>query len=186
MDAIPIESSDEERLVLVDLDDAPVGVGTKTDVHRRGLTHRAISILVRNALGELLLQRRSLAKYHSGGLWANACCSHPRPGESALDAAHRRLPEEMGFDCALAPLFKTHYRAALDNGFIEDEVVHAFGGAYDGPVAPAPAEVSAWRWVAFDELLADRRARPDAYAVWFRHYLDAEGDAITAWLKGTA
>ena len=174
---------DEERIVLVDGDDVATGTGGKTEVHRRGLTHRAISILIRNTRGEMLLQRRNPAKYHSGGLWANACCSHPRPGETALDAAHRRLLEEMGFDCPLTPLFKTHYRAALDNGFIEDEFVHALGGVYDGPIAPAPAEVSEWRWIGLDALTKDRRARPEAYTVWFRHYLDTQGDAIAAWLK---
>lgn len=173
----------EETIVLVDTDDVPTGLALKSDVHRLGLRHRAISVLVRNASGELLIQRRSLAKYHSGGLWANACCSHPRPGEAALDAAHRRLSEEMGFDCPLEPLFKTHYRALLDNGFVEDEVVHAFAGAYDGPIAPDPTEVSAWRWVAFDALARDRRARPQAYAVWLQHYLDAHGDVIAGWLK---
>jgi isopentenyl-diphosphate delta-isomerase len=178
-----VETSEQNEIVLVDADDTETGVGTKTDVHRLGLRHRAISVLVRNASGELLIQRRSLAKYHSGGLWANACCSHPRPGEAAVDAAHRRLSEEMGFDCLLKPLFKTHYRALLDNGFVEDEVVHAFAGAYDGPIAPDPTEVSEWRWVAFDALADDRRARPEAYAVWLQHYLDAHGDVIAGWLK---
>jgi len=170
-------------IVLVDADDVPTGVAAKTEAHRLGLRHRAISVLVRNVAGELLIQRRSEAKYHSGGLWANACCSHPRPGEAALRAAHRRLPEEMGFDCPLVPLFKTHYRALLDNGYVEDEVVHAFAGAYDGPIAPDPAEVSEWRWIGFDALTRDCRAQPQAYAVWFRHYLDAHGDAIAAWLR---
>ena len=174
---------ERDDIILVDTDDVPTGVGAKTDVHRRGLRHRAISILIRNPGGELLIQRRSATKYHSGGLWANACCSHPRPGESPLAAAHRRLPEEMGFDCPLTPLFKTHYRAALDNGFIEDEVVHAFGGAYDGAVRPVPAEVSEWRWISFDALRGDVAARPDAYAVWFRHYLAAEAEAIATWLN---
>lgn len=177
-------SVEHDDIILVDPDDVATGVGAKTEVHRRGLRHRAISILIRNPRGELLIQRRSAAKYHSGGLWANACCSHPRPAETALAAAHRRLPEELGFDCPLSPLFKTHYRAALDNGFIEDEVVHAFGGVYDGPVQPDPDEVSECRWVSLDALTRDVAARPDAYAVWFRHYLDAEGDAIVAWLKG--
>jgi isopentenyl-diphosphate Delta-isomerase len=183
VDTRAAETSEQNDIVLVDANDAQIGVAAKTDVHRLGLRHRAISILVRNASGELLIQRRSLAKYHSGGLWANACCSHPRPGEAALDAAHRRLSEEMGFDCLLKPLFKTHYRALLDNGFVEDEVVHAFAGAHDGPVAPDPTEVSEWRWVAFDALARDRRARPQAYAVWLHHYLDAHGDAIAAWLR---
>lgn len=177
---------EEDKIVLVDADDVPTGLAGKTEGHRLGLRHRAISIIVRNARGELLIQRRSQAKYHSGGLWANACCSHPRPGELVIDAAHRRLPEEMGFDCPLIPLFTTHYRAILDNGFIEDEFVHAFAGAYDGPVAPVPAEVSEWRWIGFDALEQDRRARPDAYAVWFRHYLNAHGDVIADWLRGSA
>ena len=175
--------SEQPAIVLVDADDVPTGVAAKTEAHRLGLRHRAISVLVRNAVGELLIQQRSAAKYHSGALWANACCSHPMPGEAPLDAAHRRLSEEMGFDCRLTPLFKTHYRAALDNGYIEDEVVHAFAGAYDGPIAPDPNEVSAWRWIGFDALTRDRHARPQAYAVWFRHYLDAHGDAIAAWLR---
>ena len=178
-----VETSEQNDIVLVDADDTETGVGTKSDVHRLGLRHRAISVLVRNASGELLIQRRSLAKYHSGGLWANACCSHPRPGEAALDAAHRRLAEEMGFDCLLKPLFKTHYRALLDNGFVEDEVVHAFAGAYDGPIAPDPSEVTEWRWVTFEALTHDRRARPEAYAVWLQHYLDAHGDVIAGWLR---
>ncbi len=176
-------ASGHNDIVLVDANDAQTGVGVKIDVHRLGLRHRAISILVRNTSGELLIQRRSLAKYHSGGLWANACCSHPRPGEATLDAAHRRLSEELGFDCPLEPLFKTHYRAVLDNGYVEDEVVHAFAGAYDGPVAPDPSEVSEWRWIGFDALARDCRARPAAYAVWFRHYVDAHGDAIAEWLS---
>ena len=180
---VTVDSAHEERMILVDAEDVPTGIGTKSDVHRRGLRHRAVSVLVRNAAGELLIQRRQFDKYHSGGLWANACCSHPRPDEAALDAAQRRLAEEMGFRCPLAPLFKTHYRALLGNGFIEDEFVHAFGGTYDGPVTPDPAEVSEWRWIGFDALEQDRRARPDAYAVWFHHYLDAQGDAIAAWAR---
>jgi isopentenyl-diphosphate Delta-isomerase len=182
VDAV-VGAAGEETVVLVDARDVPTGLATKIAAHRLGLRHRAISILVRNRRGELLIQQRSPAKYHSGGLWANACCSHPRPGEAALDAARRRLPEEMGFDCPLAPLFETSYRAILSNGFIEDEVVHAFGGVHDGPVAPDSAEVSDWRWISLDELAQQRRLHPAAYAPWFQHYLDAHGDLIAAWLR---
>ncbi|WP_244670644.1 isopentenyl-diphosphate Delta-isomerase [Rhodoplanes elegans] len=188
VDAIadPMTDVAEEQIILVDADDRPTGVAGKTEVHRRGLPHRAISVLVRNPRGEILIQRRNPAKYHSGGLWANTCCSHPRPGESTLDAALRRLPEEMGFACALAPIFKTHYRATLSNGFIEDELVHAFGGTFDGVVAPAPDEVSEYAWVPFETLFADQKAHPERYAVWFRHYLNQHRDDIAAWLASAA
>jgi isopentenyl-diphosphate delta-isomerase len=175
-------TAEEDLIVLVDENDAATGAAAKTDAHRRGLRHRAISVLVRNSAGDLLLQRRNPAKYHSGGLWANACCSHPRPGENALEAAHRRLREEMGFDCPLEPLFTTHYRARVSNDYIEDEFVHAFAGTYDGPVAPDPAEVGEWKWAALPEVMRAQAATPDAYAVWFRHYLRAHTRQIEDWL----
>ena len=175
-------AADEEQVILVDADDVQIGTMGKLDAHRRGLKHRAVSVLVRNAEGALLLQRRSIGKYHSGGLWANACCSHPLPGESTAAAAHRRLGQEMGFDCPLAPLFITHYRAAVSNELTEDEVVHGFGGVHDGPVKPDPAEASEWRWITFADLKEDLRARPEAYAVWFRHYLREHGDQIANWI----
>jgi len=175
-------STDNESVVLVDAEDVQIGTAEKLDAHRRGLKHRAISVLVRNADGALLLQRRTAGKYHSSGLWANACCSHPRPGESAAEAARRRLGQEMGIDCALMPLFKTHYRAQVSNSLIEDEVVHVFGGRHEGPAKPDPAEVGGWKWVKLAELKDDMRARPEIYAVWFRHYLAEHGELIAKWL----
>jgi isopentenyl-diphosphate delta-isomerase len=175
-------ATDNDCVILVDGSDAEVGTAGKLDAHRRGLTHRAISVLVRNAEGALLLQRRSAGKYHSSGLWANACCSHPLPGENAAVAAGRRLVEEMGVRCTLEPLFVTHYRAQVSDGLIEDEVVHVFGGFYDGPVHPNGAEVSEWKWITLAQLTSDVRGRPDNYAVWFRHYLAEHGDAIARWL----
>ena len=125
-----------------------VGTAGKLDAHQRGLKHRAISVLVRNSDGEFLLQRRSPAKYHSGGLWTNACCSHPLPGESTADAARRRLAQEMGFACPIDPLFVFHYNTPVPGGLIENELVHVFGGRHDGPIKPDPAEVSEWKWIA--------------------------------------
>ncbi len=176
-------SNDYDPIVLVDADDIPQGVAPKIEVHRRGLKHRAISVLVRNRAGDMLVHRRNPAKYHSGGLWTNACCSHPRPGEPADKAAHRRLAEEMGIDTAMKPLFTAHYRAAVSNGYIEDEVVHAFGATYEGPVTPDPAEVSEWKWMPFAALADDMASRPELYTIWFRHYFREHSDVIAAWMK---
>jgi isopentenyl-diphosphate Delta-isomerase len=175
-------STDNDAVILVDSKDVQIGTAEKLDAHRRGLKHRAISVLVRNADGALLLQRRSAGKYHSSGLWANACCSHPLPGENEAAAARRRLDQEMGVDCALTPLFVTQYRSKVSDGLIEDEVVHVFGGKYDGPVKPNAAEVSEWKWITFADLERDLRIRPEHYAVWFRHYLAERGEAIAKWL----
>lgn len=176
-------STDQDTIVLVDARDVPQGVAPKIEAHRRGLRHRAISVLVRNSVGEMLMHRRNPAKYHSGGLWTNACCSHPRPGEDVADAAARRLAEEMGIHCAIKRLFTAHYRAAVSNGYIEDEVVHAFGGTYDGAVSPDPAEASEWKWIKPDALAEDVAQHGEHYTVWFRHYLRVHAEIIAAWLK---
>ena len=176
-------SNDSDPVILVDANDLEVGRIGKLDAHRQGLRHRAISALVKNGANEFLLQQRNLAKYHSGGLWTNACCSHPLPGESAADAARRRLAEEMGVACPLEPLFVFAYRADVPGGLIENEVVHVFGGRHDGPIKPNPAEVSAYKWIGLPELEADVRARPEAYTAWFRKYLAERGSAIARWIN---
>jgi isopentenyl-diphosphate delta-isomerase len=176
-------ATDSDAVILVDANDAPAGTAPKLDAHRRGLKHRAVSALVRNSSGLLLLQQRAPGKYHSGGQWTNACCSHPRPGENPAAAIRRRLAEEMGVECALEPLFIAAYRAAVSNDLIEDEIVHVFGGLHDGPIAPDPAEVSAWKWISLSELAADQSARPQTYTIWFRHYLREHGERIADWLR---
>jgi isopentenyl-diphosphate delta-isomerase len=175
-------TTDNDPVILVDSADAQRGSAPKLEAHRRGLKHRAVSVLVRGGKGLMLLQRRAAGKYHSAGLWTNACCSHPRPGEDAAVAARRRLAEEMGIDCALQPLFTTSYRAAVSNDLIEDEVVHVFGGRYDGPLAPDPAEVSEWKWIALPDLVADQLAHPERYTVWFLLYLREHREAVARWL----
>src|SRR5215510_9669857 len=116
-----------DEVILVDEHDRPLGTMGKLEAHRRGLRHRAISVIVRDRHNRFLLQQRAAEKYHSGGLWTNTCCSHPRPGEDTQEAAGRRLKQEMGFTCELTFLFSTHYRADVSRGLIEDEIVQVFG-----------------------------------------------------------
>ena len=162
----------DEEVILVDGEDRALGRGGKLDVHRRGELHRAFSIIVRNSAGEMLLQKRADGKYHSGGLWTNACCGHPRPGEATDAAASRRLEEEMGFRCALLPLGTLEYRAELDKGMIEHEFVHVFAGTYDGTVSPDPSEAADYAWRAPDMIRAEIAETPARFSFWFRRYVD--------------
>lgn len=148
-------------------------------VHRQGLLHRAFSIFVLNDRGELLLQQRAWHKYHSGGLWTNTCCSHPRPQEPTLSAGHRRLQEEMGFDCALQPLFNFIYRAELDHDLIEHEYDHVLIGFYNDSPTPNPDEVCAWRWVDMGELSIDLGKNPHHYTYWLNSCFGQFQQALT-------
>jgi len=158
-----------EYVILVDKNDNPVGRAEKIQAHKQGLLHRAFSIFVFSPdMKKLLIQRRNPHKYHSGGLWANTTCSHPRPGEELETAAHRRLQEEMGFDTALTHIGSFIYKANFDNGLTEYELDHLFTGTYDGPVHPDPSEVSDYRWEDIDFLAKDLKDNPQKYAYWFR------------------
>lgn len=154
------------EVVLVDARDVPVGTAGKLRAHEEGLLHRAFSVFVFDREGSLLLQRRADGKYHSGGLWSNTCCSHPRPGEPVEEAAHRRLREEMGFDCALAGAGHFTYRAGLGNGLIEHELDHVFSGVWSGVPHPDPAEVGAWKWCPVGVLEAALRDHPETFTAW--------------------
>lgn len=157
-----------ENVILVDSADRPIGTISKLEAHLgEGLLHRALSVFVFNPSGDLLLQRRADSKYHFSGLWSNTCCTHPRPGESASDAARRRLGEEMGVSCDLDPIFVFQYRARCESGLIEQEIDHVFHGSYDGPVRPDPAEVSEARWIDRDTLRTEMTDRPEAFTPWF-------------------
>jgi isopentenyl-diphosphate delta-isomerase len=168
----------EEQIILVDNEDRETGLAPKLAAHQQGLRHRAISVCVLDRAGRMLLQRRATSKYHSGGLWTNACCTHPRAGETVEAAARRRLKEELGVDCDLRFLARTHYRADVGNGLIEDEVVHLFVGAYDGPVTPDPDEVAGFDWVTQAELRTKIAADPERYTYWFRHYMKTYADQM--------
>lgn len=167
----PKPRSGAEWLMLVDAEDRVIGTAEKHAAHRSGALHRAFSVLIHDPAGNWLLQRRSLGKYHSGGLWTNAACGHPRPGEATEAAAGRRLAEELGFACPLAYLTKVYYRSPLDHGMTEHELVSIYKGRHAGPVAPNPAEADAVRWIEPEELRLDIDAYPDRYTVWFRKYV---------------
>ena len=164
-----------EQVILVDRNDTEIGRADKLPAHRLGYLHRAVSICVIDDQGRMLLQRRAAEKYHSTGLWTNACCSHPRPGEATDGAALRRLPEELGFSCPLVWAAQTHYRADVGAGLTEDELVHIFLGLYNGEVNPDPHEVDGVMWATYDFLKADISSNPQNYTYWFKHYIATFG-----------
>lgn len=161
-------NSTNEFVVLVDESDQEIGRMEKLEAHRRGLLHRALSVFVFNHSGELLLHRRAIEKYHSGGLWTNTCCSHPRPEEEVADAAVRRLREEMGMECTLTRSFDFIYRAELDHDLIEHELDHVFIGYTDHSPQPDPAEVMDWKWMSREALLKRLESHPEEFTAWFR------------------
>jgi isopentenyl-diphosphate delta-isomerase len=156
-----------ENVVLIDEEDGALGEGEKLDVHRSGVLHRAFSVFAFNAAGELLLQRRALTKYHSGGLWTNTCCGHPRPGEATADAARRRLGEELGIGCGeLRPSGVLRYRAEIVD-LVENELDHLLVTEVSEAPVPDPDEVVEWRFIAPAELDAWIQARPEDFTAWF-------------------
>jgi isopentenyl-diphosphate Delta-isomerase len=176
----------EERLILVDEKNRAVGVGEKTPVHRAGLLHRAFSIFIVDDAGRVLLQRRSRQKYHSGGLLANSCCGHPRPGETTQAAARRRLTEELGVQAPLTFGFFSRYRAELNGGMQENEFVYVYFGPLTARPNPDPAEVSEVEFASADEIARCIARQPDGYVYWLRHYFDNHGPEIARLAKRAA
>jgi isopentenyl-diphosphate delta-isomerase len=160
----------DEKLILVDERNRATGIAGKTKVHRQALLHRAFSIFLIDARGRLLLQKRQTGKYHSAGLWANSCCGHPRPGERTLVAARRRLGEELGIVSPLAFGFFARYRAALDGGMHENELVYIYFGPLAGRPRPNPAEISDLELVSVDELKRRIERNPASFTAWLKHY----------------
>lgn len=152
----------------------------KLEVHRQGLRHPAVSVFVM-AGGRTLLQRRALTKYHTPGLWANACCTHPHWGEAPADCAARRLREELGIEgLALAHRDRVEYRAPVGGGLVEHEVVDIFTAEATTalPLAPNPAEVMDTGWIALDALAAEIARSPARFTPWLRIYLERHAEAI--------
>lgn len=133
------------KVVLVNKKNKKIGVEEKIKVHKEGKLHRAFSIFVFNSKGELLIQQRAKIKYHSGELWSNTCCGHPKPNESYQKAVHRRLKEEMGFDCNIKKLFCFIYKIDFKNGLIENEYDCVFIGEFDGMPKPNTKEIKNYK-----------------------------------------
>jgi isopentenyl-diphosphate delta-isomerase len=157
-----------EKVILVDKNDKQVGLMPKLEAHKKGVLHRAFSIFIFNSKYELLLQKRASSKYHSGGLWTNTCCSHPREGEDILDAANRRLDEEMGIKTSLRKVYDFIYKAELDNQLTEHEFDHVFYGVFDNDPILNKNEAEDFKWVDMETLNNDIIKNEDNYTVWFK------------------
>jgi isopentenyl-diphosphate Delta-isomerase len=161
-----------ETVILVNTADQPVGRMEKFEAHQRGLLHRAFSVFLFNERGETLLQQRAAGKYHSPLLWTNSCCSHQREGESNLEAATRRLYEELGIDPSqvseLKDSFNFIYRAEFENGLTEHELDHVILGRFDGSVTLNIEEVEAVRWISMPDLTREMDAHPEQFTAWFQ------------------
>lgn len=164
-----------EELILVDEQDNEVGTMEKMEAHRKGLLHRAFSILLFNSKREVLLQKRARSKYHSGGLWTNTCCSHPLPGETMAHATERKLFQEMGIHTPTDFAFKFLYKVDLDHHLIEHELDHVFTGIFDGVPEINKNEVEDWRFCPLPELRSDVAKNPARYTHWFKVILNHPG-----------
>lgn len=168
----------ETYVILVNPSDEAIGKEEKLLAHQYGMLHRAFSVLIfreENGKRELLLQQRNINKYHSGGLWTNTCCSHPRPNEAdLLIAAQNRLQEEMGITIPLHKKGRFHYIAKFDNGLCENEIDHVFVGTYkgNGTIQINPDEVDDFQWVEVNALKDNLLTFPERYTPWLRQALE--------------
>lgn len=169
----------EEKVILVNENDEPIGLMEKLEAHEKAVLHRAFSVFILNDKNEVMLQQRAHHKYHSPMLWTNTCCSHQREGESNIEAGTRRLHEEMGFSAELKELFHFIYKAPFDNGLTEHELDHVMIGYYNEEPKINPDEVENWKWMSIEAIKDDIQTQSENYTVWFKiifdefyHYLE--------------
>ena len=160
----------KEEVILINKNNRKIGTEEKIRAHKEGKLHRAFSIFIFNSKNELLIQKRAKSKYHSGGLWSNSVCGHPRPNETYSKATHKGLKEEMGFDCRLKKLFCFRYKTKLDK-LIENEYDCVFIGKFDGKPNPSLKEIMDYKWISLDNLKKDVRKNPQKYTYWFKKIL---------------
>jgi len=174
----------KDAVILVDKNDNELGTMPKLEAHITGALHRAFSLFIFNSKQQMLIQQRALTKYHSGGLWANSCCSHPLPNEPLSQAIHRRLNEELGMQCDMQPIGTILYNEKVTDDLIEHEFDHLFLGFSDKTPQCHPDEVMDHRWISLNELYHDVEKHPENYSAWFCHILMALGiEQFTRWSK---
>jgi isopentenyl-diphosphate delta-isomerase len=161
-----------EYVVLVDEQDREVGAMEKLQAHLEAKLHRAISVFVFNENKQMLLQKRAEGKYHSAGLWTNTCCSHPKPGEKTMDAAKRRLQEEMGMHCDMKYAFNFTYLAKLEHNLSEHEFDHVFFAFSNEMPKPDPGEVAEYKYLSLPEIETQLQQNPGQFTVWFALIFD--------------
>lgn len=157
-----------EKVVMVTSLDEVIGTIKKVEAHRCGILHRAVSVFIFNSKGEWLLQQRSANKYHSPLLWSNTSCTHPQLEEGYLQAAHRRLVQEMGICTQLRPVSHFIYRVVLGNGFYEHELDYLFVGFSDEIPQLNDNEVVAYRYLSFEALEQEIESHPEHFTAWFK------------------
>lgn len=163
-----VDKNYKDFVILCDNKGAETGICNKIEAHQKGLLHKAFSIFVFNKKQELLIQKRSEKKYHSGGLWANTCCSHYVPKENVKISIHNRLKEEMGFDCLLNKKFSFIYKSEVNNNLIENEYDTVFTGFCDKKYKINSEEVSQARWISIDGLKKEISNSPELFAPWLK------------------
>ncbi|WP_434768329.1 family 2 encapsulin nanocompartment cargo protein terpene cyclase [Pseudomonas triticicola] len=174
----------EEQLILVSPTDRQTGVAPKMQVHHQGLRHRAFSILLFDPQGRLLMQQRAFGKYHSGGLWTNTCCGHPRKGERTAVAANRRLQEEMGMTCRLQKVASMLYHEQVSDQLIEHEFDHVFAGISQTDPIANPEEAESWQWLSLEEVAEQIEHTPDMFTIWFRRMVEQFGiEGVRQWFE---
>lgn len=162
----------EEKVVLVNENNDVLGTMPKMEAHEKGVLHRAISILIYNPEGKMLIQQRAATKYHWPRIWSNAVCSHPREHESFLEAAERRLSEELNIQCLLKETLRFVYKAQdKATGLIEHEYDVVYTGIYDGDIPFNPDEIASIRWIGLNELNEEINAEPEKFSFWFKEIL---------------
>lgn len=163
-----MEKNANDKLIWVDLFDNEIGSGDKLETHVKNQLHRAFSVFIVYD-GKMLIQKRAIDKYHSGGLWANACCSHPRWGETLTDAVQKRLEEELGIpqgNCIPEELFFFNYFSQYE-GLSEYEIDHVFLTDYHGEIQADPDEIMELRWISLEELKREMEEQPQTFSTWF-------------------